>query len=160
MPRLMGAELVRHRWGVRTFRERFDETWTLEPNTGCWLWMNAPDPKGYGRFFVGRIDGRPRQKPAHRVSWGLYRGPIPDGMVIDHLCRVRSCVNPDHLRCVTPAINATENSVSFAARNAAKTHCDRGHPLPAKGPFGRVCAACERRRLHAYRARLRAKRAS
>jgi hypothetical protein len=106
----------------RTLRERFDEKWMPEPNTGCWLWTGAVGLTGYSQI---KVDGR--CSTAHRVGWKLYRGPIPSGLVVDHLCRTRACVNPDHLRLVTQRINATENSVGPTAINAAKTHCKVGH---------------------------------
>jgi hypothetical protein len=140
----------------KSVRERFDAKWTPEPNTGCWLWIASGDRDGYGRFDHGA---------AHRWAWMLYRGPIPEGMVLDHMCRVRSCVNPDHLRVVTPRINALENSHAHAAVNAAKTHCIHGHPLSGdnlwiapRGERGeatkRFCWICEiarRRRLEVKR---------
>lgn len=68
--------------------------------TPCWVWLRYTNPKGYGQMSV---DGRPRL--AHRVFYERANGPIPDGLEPDHLCRVPSCVNPDHLEPVT----ATEN---------------------------------------------------
>lgn len=131
---------------TETARARFDAKWVPEPNTGCWLWTGAVSEKGYGAFWGG-LDG---PRTAHRWAWLLYRGLVPHGMVLDHLCRVRSCVNPDHLRVVTPTQNTLENSVSFSATNRAKTHCKRGHLL--EGPAlrirrngARVCVLCRQR---------------
>lgn len=122
---------------IRSTRERFDAGFIPEPNTGCWLWMMAVNPDGYGRF--GK-DGR--TKNAHRAAWELYRGPIPTGMQIDHICRVRSCVNPDHLRLVSIATNVTENSLSPTAINKQKETCPRcggGFTYHSKGRFCRPC---------------------
>ena len=113
-----------------------------EPNTGCWLWMSAVTPRGYGVATIGTAHtGR-----AHRLVWTRLRGPIPCGMVLDHICRVRLCVNPDHLRVVTPAQNVTENSLSPTALRARRTQCDK-----CGGPFSRlpyrkhrVCIPCTR----------------
>ena len=69
-------------------------------NGGCWLWGLALTPKGYGRIKI-----RNRNVRAHRVSYEAFCGPIPSGMVIDHSCRVRHCVNPAHLEPVTDAEN-------------------------------------------------------
>ena len=110
-------------------KERFDAKWMLCEETGCWIWMASRKPKGYGSFYgkVGSTD------QAHRWAWMLYRGPIPDGMMIDHICRVHACVNPDHLRVVTARQNTIENSLSFMAVNARKTHCIHGHSLEGLG---------------------------
>lgn len=127
---------------------RFLSSWTPEPNTGCWLWLGPITAKGYG-LFSNRIM---RGKKAHRYSWTLRNGPIPEGMVVDHICRERSCVNPDHLRLATPRENALENSLSPTALNARKTHCPNGHAYdeenthtyPLVGGWGRKCRACGR----------------
>lgn len=130
-----------------TERERFDSKWIPEPNTGCWLWLGAPSAKGYGRYYVPGS----AVTLAHRHAWTFYCGPIPTGMVVDHICRVRSCVNPDHLRLVTLAENTLTNSVGVTAANKAKTHCKWGHPFTAEntymarhsdGGLKRGCKAC------------------
>lgn len=72
----------------------------LVAETGCWEWQRAKDPSGYGRM---RSDGSTRL--AHRVFYERANGPIPEGLPLDHLCRNPSCVNPDHLEPVTPAVN-------------------------------------------------------
>jgi hypothetical protein len=68
--------------------------------TGCWLWTPQPDANGYGRISIND-----RVQYAHRVSWETFIGPIPEGLTIDHLCRVRRCINPAHLEPVTLAEN-------------------------------------------------------
>ena len=130
-------------------RQQFDAKWTPEPNTGCWLWIGRTDRKGYGRFSARGI------KPAwaHRAAWEFYRGPIPHRMQLDHVCRVHSCVNPDHLRIVTLVQNVLENSNSASALNKKKTHCPRGHSytgenvsvqMGSRGTLFRRCRACDR----------------
>lgn len=90
----------------------------------CILWPGEITHKGYGRF---RCNGR--WHSAHRAAYEQYYGVrIPKGMHIDHLCRNRSCINPLHLEVVTPKENLMRGD-TIAARNAAKTHCKRGHPL-------------------------------
>lgn len=76
-----------------------------DPSTGittpCWIWTAQISSSGYGVFSICR-----RPTAAHRVSYELVKGPIPDGLVTDHLCRVRSCVNPDHLQPTSMMINS------------------------------------------------------
>jgi hypothetical protein len=74
-----------------TLRERFNNKWMPEPYSQCWLWTAATFWTGYGAIWD---NGKRR---AHRVSWELYRGPIPDGMNVNHICDTPPCVNPDHL---------------------------------------------------------------
>ena len=76
--------------------ERFMDKISPEPNSGCWLWDAAQTSAGYG---VMTIDSK--QYYAHRLSYENFKGPIPLGLQIDHLCRVPCCVNPDHLDIVT-----------------------------------------------------------
>lgn len=119
---------------------------------GCWLWGFKPDRAGYGGISV-----RGKTQPAHRVSYEVFRGPIPAGLVLDHLCRTPACVNPSHLEPVTNRENILRGT-SFSAVNASKTHCHQGHPLSAEnlyisGRGYRHCRACNVRRTLAYRAR-------
>ena len=127
---------------------RFNSKVEPVPWSGCWIWTGGLFSTGYGQFnrANGRSGGQPLQ--AHRVSYELHIGPIPDGLVIDHMCRQKMCVNPAHLRAVTTRVNAIENSDSWSAVNARKTHCMRGHEftsentLPVRG--GRACRECKR----------------
>lgn len=126
----------------------------VEKTDTCWLWTGPRLPNGYGRLW---LNGRLRT--VHRLAWELARGPIPDGLVIDHACRVRNCVNPDHMEVVTGGDN-TRRGIGPTAINARKTHCIRGHEFtpentywPAKG--GRICRACARQRQVGYEKALR-----
>ena len=122
-----------------------DRFWRkVKPNelTGCWEWQDYLH-NGYGAFYVSRR----RRIRSHRLVMGTIE-PIPDGLVIDHICRVRRCVNPKHLRVVTPATNSLENNLSPVALNARKKHCIRGHAF-ADGHWidsrgYRVCEQCRR----------------
>lgn len=129
--------------------ERFESKFVPEPNSGCWLWL-ASVSQGYG---VIKIGGRYHR--AHRVAYGMFRGPVPDGLVIDHLCRNTFCVNPDHLEPVTIGENVRRG---FSSRQTAKvTHCAHGHEYtPANTmEYGgrRFCRACNRARSAAWRAK-------
>lgn len=95
----------------------------VSKETGCWGWTGAINTYGYGHLYAG---GRSRY--AHRLSYELFRGTIPVMFQIDHLCRNRLCANPSHLEAVTCRENLLRGE-TLAAKNAAKTHCKRGHAL-------------------------------
>jgi len=97
--------------------DHFGEWFVPEPNTGCWLWTLSIKPKGYGQ-----IKNAGRLAYAHRIAYQLLRGPIPKGMTIDHLCRVRCCVNPDHMEVVTNRTNVLRGTgiTSIWARSQNK----------------------------------------
>src|SRR5216684_4901521 len=94
-----------------------------EPNSGCWLWVNATTPAGYGQV---KLPENRKLSSVHRLSYEIVHGPIPAGLQIDHKCRVRCCINPNHLRAVTIKTNVLAGE-GFAAVNARKTHCVNGH---------------------------------
>ncbi|MFI0233133.1 HNH endonuclease signature motif containing protein [Streptomyces sp. NPDC017086] len=124
----------------------------------CWLWTAHKGGGGYGRF---KVEGR--MVPAHRVAYELASGVIPDGFELDHLCRVRHCVNPAHLEPVTGREN-TLRGQSPSAQHAIKTHCANGHPFNSSNTYlrptgGRACRACRRAAVYAYKARKIASRA-
>ena len=131
---------------------------TTDPGTGCWLWPTVNARTGYGSI---RVAGRgSRMALAHRVSYELHVGPIPEGLHLDHLCRNRGCVNPEHLEPVTCRENILRG-VGFAATNAVKTHCPAGHPLDGANlyvcPRGtRKCRACRAEASRRYLQRKRA----
>ena len=117
------------------------------PTTGCWLWVGTLNKGGYGWV---RAFGR-RMNLAHRVTYTIHRGAIPAGLMLDHLCRVRSCVNPDHLRTVTPKENVYAiGSLAIAKANAEKSHCPQcggGFSVVPRGggKVQRRCKPCSRR---------------
>lgn len=92
-------------------------------NNGCWLWTGWINPDGYGLI---RIDNT--RMRAHRLSWTLFHGPIPDNLTIDHLCRIRHCINPEHLEPVTGAENIRRD-LEFRKVGQYKTHCSKGHKI-------------------------------
>ena len=128
-----------------------------EPNSGCWLWTANISGAGYGKYKAER-----RSCLAHRTAYELVKGPIPTGLQIDHLCRVRCCINPDHLEAVTISVNQRrglspakirEQHKAVAMRQRAKTHCPHGHEYtpenlitrtspPYRRP-SRMCRICE-----------------
>jgi hypothetical protein len=135
--------------GVR--RGRDWREFYVEAPSGCWLWTGALNDRGYGRWPRWK-DGGTRQ--AHRRVYEMLVGPIPEGLQIDHLCRVRNCVNPDHLEPVTHAENL-RRAVGGGWGSAA-THCPNGHEYAVVGRLdGRkrcpVCRRDARRRAKASR---------
>ena len=115
---------------------------------GCWLWEGSKT-FGYGKIGPGARALSP--VAAHRVSYELLVGPIPEGMELDHLCRVPACVRPDHLEPVTHTENVLRG-IGASAVNARKDHCKRGHPFDAENTLHvsgtrrcRTCADAPRR---------------
>src|SRR6185369_13442505 len=92
-------------------QERF---WSKVDASGdCWIWRGTDDGKGYGVMHLGRTT-----TTAHRFAYTLLVGPIPPGLQIDHLCRNRACVNPDHMEPVTQRVNSLRSSLTPSGRNA------------------------------------------
>ena len=120
--------------------------------SGCWLWAGYKDKDGYGRAHIKRKIGI-----AHRWTWLAAHGPTAPGSQLDHLCRVRECVNPEHLREVTPRENTfAPGSLAVAVRNAKKTHCPKGHSYAENGKLWkgkRNCRVCQADWARAKRAR-------
>ena len=117
----------------------------------CWLWLAGRHSAGYGYFGVGR-----RMVLAHRYAYQETRGPIPEGLEIDHLCRVRHCVNHEHLEPVIHRVNILRG-VGLTAREAKVTHCPQGHAYDEANTRsyrgGRRCRECQRVWDRAYYAR-------
>lgn len=108
---------------------------------GCWLWRGLVMPDGYGQV---QMKGA-RARVAHRVAYEEIKGAIPEGLVLDHLCRVRHCVNPAHLEPVTLAEN-TARGIGITVKNSLKRFCKRGHPFTEENTYRkgshRGCKAC------------------
>lgn len=134
----------------------------LSPYLGpCWLWQGKVSAGGYGEAgskFNGTI-------MAHRIMYEWVVGPIPEGLVIDHLCRVRLCVNPAHLEAVTEKENILRGTGPTAIR-ARKTHCKYGHPLAGANVYRyknspyRQCGICMKRRWREKELQRQAQRAA
>lgn len=142
---------------TRSILERFwDKVEHCEAGK-CWPWIAARQHQGYGAFWMGG-----RMVPAHRAAYMLLVGPIPDGLVIDHLCRNQACVNPAHMEPVTNAENLRRGNPGAPALMAAKTHCKFGHPLSGENVYEhsfrlhgrRQCKTCSRARARAQRERV------
>lgn len=121
--------------------DRFLDKVQFEPMSGCWLWAGALSGSGYGVYKINGVDWS-----AHRAAVGY----IPDTLVVDHLCNIRTCVNPDHLRVCTQKENVLRSN-GVAAVNSRKTHCPRGHEytsdnLRADKKGKRCCLTCHRDR--------------
>ena len=125
--------------------ERF---WSrVEKTPSCWLW-HGPTRRGYGRFGISAGNSR----SAHRFAYEALRGPIPRALTIDHLCRVKNCVNPDHMEAVTARENILRG-YGPPALNARKETCHRGHGLTDKSGGTRFCSQCQRVSAAAYKQR-------
>ena len=104
-------------------------------DNGCWEWIGGKAANsGYGVFWLNN-----RLGVAHRVSYEWANNKIPEGLELDHLCRNKSCVNPDHLEIVTHSENARRGETGFLSgqQQGQKTHCPQGHPYDEKNTYHR-----------------------
>jgi hypothetical protein len=136
-----------------TEAERFWPRVDKRPD-GCWIWTGSTDGHGYGQF---RADGT--MVKAYRWAYEDTHGPVPAGLELDHVCRVRRCVNPDHLEPVTHRENVLRGE-SITADQAKRTHCPKGHPYSGANlkirPNGkRRCVTCHRESERRRKARQR-----
>jgi hypothetical protein len=125
---------------AQSVKEKLLNNIEMITESGCWVWTGAVSVHGYGVVKIDKKDQR-----THRVFYEMLVGKIPDGLVIDHLCRVRCCVNPAHLEPVTNKENILRG-ISPQAINGKKTHCKNGHEFTKENmiPYvsWRQCKIC------------------
>lgn len=128
-----------------------------EPNSGCWLWLKSTGSHGYGQGYMSDVFGD-TVVVAHRMSYLGFVGRIPKQRVIDHKCRNRVCVNPDHLECVTHFANIRRAFGNNCHGNLqSTTQCPRGHEGYRRSNEGKwVCNECKRQHNRVYGAQRRA----
>jgi hypothetical protein len=109
---------MKKKYNIRHPLERFKKKYIVD-DSGCWLWQGSMQPNGYGKFSLNS-----QTYYAHRASYILHVGEIPDGLVLDHLCRTTQCVNPDHLEPVTPQTNRMRgDGVVICDHNLSRRNC-------------------------------------
>jgi hypothetical protein len=131
-------------WASKRPRDFFRQ---VKKTPTCWIWKGVVLNGGYGQIKV-----KGKKFTAHRFFYELLVAPVPEGLTLDHLCRVRTCVNPVHLEPVTGRVNTLRGN-NPCAQNARKTHCKQGHPLSGTNlylkPSGaRICLTCRRAEYH------------
>jgi hypothetical protein len=145
-----------HRIGRVVYGTAEERFWPKVDVSGvCWEWTAGKNVDGYGKFNLAGDEAT--CVLAHRWLYEHRVGPVPEGMELDHLCRNRACVNPDHLEPVAHVENVLRG-VSQWALNAAKTHCVKGHPYTPENTArqangGRRCRTCQREWSRAHKAR-------
>ena len=126
----------------------------IEFTATCWLWTGTRHTYGHGYIHVSQTRSK---KAAYRLAYEWFVGPIPEGLEIDHVCRVPSCVNPTHLEAVTHAENVRRGDVALIF--GSRTHCGNGHPFSGDNVRGRsdcngrVCRTCAREANRRFNAR-------
>lgn len=125
----------------------------VKKGVGCWEWSGTIGAKGYGRC---RWNGK--YMNSHRAVYEILKGAVSSELQLDHLCRNRACVNPDHLEPVSPKINVLRGE-GLAAKNAKKTHCPKNHEYSKENTYilrnHRYCKECSRMKLRVRRAKIK-----
>lgn len=133
-----------------TIPQKVFDNFVVCPTTACWLWAGQIKENGYGTFHLFRG----KKVYAHRYMYEAYRGPIPEGLQIDHLCRVKNCVNPWHLEPVTAAENLRRSRVARGVTRKVrvktghkkKDRCDCGSEYRIAPNGKKRCNPCSNRR--------------
>lgn len=147
-------------------RERLARKSVRDESTGCLMWTGRLTSCGYGSVTIMQAGYPVATFSAHKVSYELARGRVPDGLVLDHLCRNRACIEPSHMEPVSQRENIMRSPIAQGALNAAKTHCAQGHEYspentylyvsgPPRATTMRVCKTCRAewsRKRHARKA--------
>lgn len=140
---------------------------SISPRTNCWEWTGRLDKDGYAQCVLRAQGSRKKAMTtrAARAAYILFRGPIDDALVIDHVCRNRRCINPSHLEAVTTRENLLRGKTSTASK-AAQTHCVNGHEFTPENTYHypnsrnnglrRTCRQCAIDRVAVYRSRAKA----
>jgi len=130
---------------IKTLEQRIMNR--TEKTDTCWLWRGCQDKKtGHGSIKINK-----KMKKVHRVSYELLVGPIPENLVLRHLCNVSNCINPEHLKPGTQSDNVLDSVAAGTHPHSRKTHCKHGHEYTDsntrikkfKKGFVRVCRTCE-----------------
>lgn len=132
---------------------RIEKRIEIIPEAGCWIWMGSCNKGGYGRITRGTLK-RAKKYVVHRYLYKLLVGDIPEGLQLDHLCRVRCCVNPSHLEVVTPKEN-TRRGTNY---NRDKSVCKKGHQYSEENTYIRKvgmrdCRICRKTRRRSFKER-------
>ena len=133
--------------------ETMERFWEKVDTTGeCWVWTAAVS-NGYGRFATPKG----RTNLAHKFLYEETVGPVPEGMELDHLCRNRACVRPDHLEPVTRKENLNRSPILNRVNRKKRTHCKKGHEYTAENTYTwremRKCRTCHRENMREQRKR-------
>lgn len=139
--------------------DRFHSKYEQGADDECWEWSGTMYSNGYGMFALSRNgSSKVKYALAHRYSYEVRVGEVPEGLVLDHLCRNRGCINPGHLEPVTTRENLVRGE-GFVGVQSRRTHCLRkGHPLSGENLYvspkgGRGCRKCRTEQANACRAR-------